>query len=187
MREESERKWVENREESKRKAAEDKAKWDQNQAEMREESERKWQEGQKSINTSIAEMKLYTEAIGARWGVSSETSFRNGMAAILKDISDLDVLHVKEKDDNKEVFDYPSEIELDIIIRNGILIIVEIKSSVSHNDVYIFERKARFYERKHERTSSRRMVISPMVNDKAGDVAEKYAIEVYTSVKDVKA
>ena len=200
MREESERKWAENqtelrqmREESERKWAEDKTRWDQNQAElrqMREESERKWQEGQLSLERAIVGVNRRIDsslgAVGSRWGIAAESSFRDAMAAILADFSNLQVMHVNEKDEQGEVFGRPDQVELDLIIRDGILIIAEIKSSMSRSDMYIFERKVRFYERKHGRTAARRMVISPMVDEKARALAKEFGIEVYSYCEDVK-
>ena len=45
--------------------------------------------------------------------------------------------------------------------------------------MYIFERKARFYERRHQRTANRLIVISPMIDARAQPVAERLGIETY--------
>lgn len=74
------------------------------------------------------------------------------------------MLHVNEYDDTGEVFGRPDQIELDIVIRNGMLIVCEIKSSVSRLDVHVFERKVRFYENRHQRTVTQKVIISPMVD-----------------------
>ena len=84
------------------------------------------------------------------------------------------------------MFGRPDQIELDIIIKNGLLILVEIKSSMSKPDMYIFERKVRFYEKRHQRKASDMIVISPMVAPNALPVAEKLGIRVYSSVEDVR-
>ncbi|NJO17790.1 MAG: hypothetical protein HC877_19285 [Thioploca sp.] len=64
----------------------------------------------------------------------------------------MEVIHVNEFDDSSEVFGRPDQIELDLIIRNGNLLIAEIKSSMSRGDMYLFERKAHFYEKRRQRT-----------------------------------
>jgi len=125
-------------------------------------------------------------AMGARWGSQSEEAFRNGLAAILKEVPDIEVIHVDEHDDEGVVFGYPEEIELDIIIKNGLLIIVEMKSATDKSDVYRFDKKARFYEQKHGHKASRKIIISPMVGKKAKPVAQKLGIELYTYVQNVK-
>ena len=52
--------------------------------------------------------------------------------------------------------------------------------------MYIFERKARFYEKRHQRQANRRIVISPMIDPKAKQVAEQLGIEIYSDSTDVE-
>lgn len=52
--------------------------------------------------------------------------------------------------------------------------------------MYSFERKVRFYEKKHQRPVTRMLVISPMVDAKAEQVAAKLGIEVYSDSMEVK-
>lgn len=126
-------------------------------------------------------------ALGARWGIQAETSFRNALAGILEKSFGVEVLNVNEYDDEGEVFGRPDQIELDVIIKNGMLIICEIKSSIDKAGMYIFERKVRFYEKKHHRQTNRLLVISPMVDSKAQVVADKLGIEIYSDSIDVKS
>jgi hypothetical protein len=119
-------------------------------------------------------------SIGARWGMLAESSFRNALAGILEKSFGVQVLNVTEYDDEGVVFGRPDQIELDVIIHNGLLLICEIKSSMSRSDMYTFERKVRFYEKRHQRQANRLLVISPMVDAKAQEVATKLGIEVYS-------
>ncbi len=158
----------------------------------REEQSRKWEENQAVIKTMLQDIQALSRkhdstigALGARWGLYTEQSFRNALKGILTGSFDVEVLNVTEFDDEGEVFGRPDQIELDIIILNGTLILAEIKSSMSKSDMYAFERKARFYEKRHKRQADRLLVISPMVDDKAREVAQKLGIEVYSYVEDV--
>jgi len=65
------------------------------------------------------------------------------------------------------------------------LLICEIKSSLSRNDIHIFERKARFYEELHQRKANRLIVISPMVDERAKNLAEKLNVEIYSHAFEV--
>ena len=96
------------------------------------------------------------------------------------------VIHVNEFDDAGEVFGRPDQVELDLIIRNSQLLIAEIKSSISRGEMYLFERKARFYEKKHQRTAQRLIVISPMVGKRSQEVAAKLGITVYSYMDELK-
>ena len=190
MREESERKW-----------AEQNRKREENQRvlrEMREESERKWaeqnrkwEENQATINAMLAEIRALSRkhdstigALGARWGLHTEQSFRNALKGILEESFGVEVLNITDYDETGEVFGRPDQVEIDLIIKNGLLIVCEIKSSMSKGDMYIFERKVRFYEKRHRRKAGRMLVISPMVDQKAQSVARQLGIEVYSYAED---
>ena len=125
--------------------------------------------------------------LGSRWGLCSESSFRNGLKAILEESFGVEVLNIVEYDDQGIVFGRPDQVELDLIIRNGELIICEIKSSVSKADLYTFYRKVDFYQQQHQRQATRKIVISPMVHPSANSIASKLGIEIYSSSEDVSA
>jgi hypothetical protein len=71
------------------------------------------------------------------------------------------------------------------MIQNGMLFLCEIKASMSKADMYIFERKVRFYEKRHARKVHRALVISPMVEERARTVAAKLSLEVYSHAREV--
>ncbi len=119
-------------------------------------------------------------ALGAQWGIKSEASFRNALAGILEESFGVQVLRVDEYDDEGQVFGRPDQVELDVIIKNGLLILCELKSSIDKAGMYIFERKVRFYEEKHKRKATRTMVISPMIDLRAMKVAQDMGIEPYS-------
>jgi len=199
MREESERKWQEQKRKDAEQRQESERKWKENQAElrqMREESERKWQEQQELNHQMLAEIaqvdkktdkKIQAKigALGARWGIDSETAFRNGLRGILEEVAQVQVLHVNEFDDEGVVFGRPDQVELDIVIRNGVLMVCEMKSSVSKGDVAIFERKVQFYEQRHQRSVTHKVIISPMVDRRALPLIEQFSIHVYYNAEDV--
>lgn len=124
-------------------------------------------------------------ALGARWGLASEASFRSALKGILEKSFGVEVINVNEFDDEGTVFGVPDQVEIDIIVRNGELILCELKSSMSKSDIYTFARKAEYYQRRHGREVSRKIVISPMVRPEARPVAERLGIEVFGYAEDV--
>ncbi|MBK5929417.1 PD-(D/E)XK nuclease family protein [Halochromatium salexigens] len=201
-RQEAERKWEANQAELQALREEQNRKWEANQAELqalREEQNRKWEEQNRKWEVNQAELKgLHEEslalgkridrgigALGARWGLRSEQAFRDALAGILEKTFGVEVLNVSEYDDNGEVFGRPDQVEIDVLIKNGLLILCELKSSIDKAGMYIFERKARFYERRHERQANRLIVISPMIDSRAQDVARRLGIETYGAPEDV--
>lgn len=173
-----EKKWEEERREQNKK-------WDA--------QEKKWEENQRVINEMLVAIQKIDRkhdatigALGARWGLHSEAAFRKGLRAILEGSFGVKVERYEDYDHEGTVFGRPEQIELDVIIHNGTLILCEIKSSMSKSEMYSFWRKKNFYEDKHDRKADRVMVISPMIDDYARSAAKNLDIEIYGYADDVK-
>ena len=151
-----------------------------------EENKREFDRVHEEIMANAKKVDRSIGALGSRWGMKSEASFRNALAGILEMSFDVQVINVNEYDHDGKVFGHPDQVELDIIVKNGLLIICELKSSISKSDMYIFDRKVLFYETKHNRKASRKIVISPMINPGAEAVAKRLNIEVFSDSIDVK-
>lgn len=123
-------------------------------------------------------------ALGARWGLYSEGAFRDGMAAILQEAG-WKVERFLAMDTEGYVFGRPDQVEIDVVIRDGRAILIEIRSSVSRGDVAVFQRKAEFYTRRTGLPVARRILISPMIEPRAHDLARQMGMEVYTYPEDV--
>ncbi len=171
------RKW----EEQNHKWEEQNRKWDENQAEQR----RKWEANQEELRRLHEEVMAQAlkhdrsiGALGSRWGLQSEKAFRDALAGILEKNFAVQVVNVNEYDDEGMVFGRPDQVELDVIIKNGLLLICELKSSIDKAGMYIFERKARFYEKRHGRQANRLIVISPMIDARARKVAERLGVGI---------
>jgi len=123
--------------------------------------------------------------LGARWGLQTEGSFRQGMRAILREVGFATEQFV-EYDAEGEVFGDPDQVELDIVIKNGRVLVVEIKSSLSRADINYFDRKVAFYIRKTDRRVDRKLAITPYADDRAKERARQLGIEIYTDVNAVE-
>ncbi len=125
-------------------------------------------------------------ALGARWGLSSEETFRNAIRSVIESFTDSKVERYLGFDNKGEVFGHPDQVEIDVVIRNGKLWVMEIKSSISKSEVYTFERKVAFYEKEKGKISDRKAIVSPMFEKGAKEVAEKLGIEIYTAPEDME-
>ena len=177
------------REEQSLKWAEQNRKWEESKA----ESDRKWAEQteqNKRLWLEVGEQKSRLDrkigALGARWGIGSERAFRHALAAVLTESFGVEVLNINEYDDAGEVFGRPDQIELDIIVRNGTLIIFELKSSTDRSQLYIFSRKIAFYEKHHQRTADRKILVSPFIHPRAQELAQELWIETYGDSSEVE-
>ena len=177
------------REEQSRKWAEQNRKWEESKA----ESDRKWAEQteqNKRLWLEVGEQKSRLDrkigALGARWGIGSERASRHALAAVLTESFGVEVLNINEYDDAGEVFGRPDQIELDIIVRNGTLIIFELKSSTDRSQLYVFSRKIAFYEKHHQRTADRKILVSPFIHPRAQELAQELGIETYGDSSEVE-
>ncbi len=170
---------------------EQRGKWEE-QNHKWEEQNRKWEANQAELLRLHEEIMAQNDkldrsigGLGARWGLKSESAFRNALAGILEKHFGVEVLNISEYDDQGVVFGRPDQIELDIIIKNGLLLICELKSSIDKAGMYSFERKARFYEERHQRKADRLIVISPMIDPRAMPVAQRLGIETFSDSQDL--
>ena len=163
--------------------------WDEQTRAWQQHQEQVWAEFRR-IHEENRERDLRFErsvgALGSRWGLQSERAFRDALAGILEDSFGVEVVNVNEYDDTGEVFWRPEQVELDVIVNNGLLILCELKSSIDKAGMYIFERKARFYEKRHGRQADRLMVISPMIDARAKKVAERLGVETFGDSREVE-
>ena len=175
---EQNRKWDEQNRKWDEQKAEDKRRWDEQNRKW-EESDRQFREVHEEIMAQAKKFDRSIGALGSRWGLQTEQAFRDALAGILVGSFGVEVVNVNEFDDQGEVFGKPDQVELDIIIKNGLLIICELKSSVDKPAMYTFERKVRFYEKRHRRKANRMIVVSPMIEERARRVGKKLGIEMY--------
>lgn len=167
-------------------------KWEK-QDEKWKEQDKKWWKNQAEIRIMVASIDRLSRkhdstigALGARWGLRTEESFRNALKAILEEYFQVEVLRIVEYDDTGEVFGRPDQIEIDLIVKDGLLIIAEIKSSMSKPDMHTFYKKVIFYTKRHQREVSKMIVISPMVDDRAKAVAKELGIAIYSHAEEAR-
>ncbi|RKY02840.1 hypothetical protein DRP77_07285, partial [Candidatus Poribacteria bacterium] len=101
-------------------------------------------------------------ALGARWGLATEMAFKNAIREMLKEVG-YDAQGYLEFDQEGFVFGRPDQVELDVVLKDDKLILIEIKSSLSWEEVHTFQRKVEFYERKEGRRADRKIIIAPFV------------------------
>jgi hypothetical protein len=183
--EEQNKKWDEYNKKQDKKWEEQNKKWD----EYTKKQDEKWEENQKEIRKLYRSTRQMYDtgigALGARWGLRSEASFRNALKGILEGLG-LKVEHIDDYDEEGVIYGQPSSVELDIIIKNSQLMICELKSSMSKADMFIFYKKAKFYEDTYKRKGDRLIVISPMVDDNAREVAGKLGIKIYSYADEIE-
>ena len=125
-------------------------------------------------------------AFGARWGLRSERAWREGMRVVLETVG-FDVERWVAFDAQGEVFDYPSNVELDVVIRDGQTLIVELRTSVSRDALPTLERKVKFYERQTGRKVHRRILVTPWYEPGVDEMARRLGWEIYGEPEEIEA
>ncbi|MEM3111014.1 MAG: DUF3782 domain-containing protein [Candidatus Caldarchaeum sp.] len=127
-------------------------------------------------------MNRHLNALGARWGIMAESAFREGLRGVLERELGLVVERWTAYDEDGYVYGYPSAVDIDVAVRDGKTILVEVKSHVRRSDVNEFRRKAEFYGLKTGKTAERKVIVTPYVEEEALEAAKQLEIEVYTKV-----
>ncbi|RLE85726.1 MAG: hypothetical protein DRJ41_00595 [Thermoprotei archaeon] len=122
------------------------------------------------------------DALGARWGILSEKAFRNSMKEVLERYFRARVEKWTYYDKDGVVYEHPSIIEVDLVIRDREHLLIEVKSSVSKGDVVELKRIGELYERVRG-IRPKLAVVSPYVDERAKEMARIFGIEIYTSVE----
>ncbi|WP_322798667.1 DUF3782 domain-containing protein [Thermoflexus sp.] len=123
-------------------------------------------------------------AFGARWGMRSEAAWRAGMLAILHHVG-FQVERWQAFDEQGEVFGYPAFVELDVVIRDGTHMVIELKTSATLEALATLERKVRFYERRVGQPVKRRILVTPWFESGVKEAAQRMGWELYGEPEDL--
>jgi len=127
-------------------------------------------------------MNRRISALGARWGLESEEAFREGLRGILEKELGLKVERWTAFDETGSVFGHPSQVEVDVAVSNGRVMLIEVSSHVKQADVAALVKKAELYERITGRRPDRLIVVTPFAEERAMEAALKLGVEIYTRV-----
>ncbi|MEZ0320055.1 MAG: DUF3782 domain-containing protein [Pyrobaculum sp.] len=120
-------------------------------------------------------------ALGARWGVMSEEAFREGLREILKDAGWVAVREVL-RDEVGLVHGEPGDVEYDVVVKDGAVILLELTSAVKRGDVAIVDKKRELYERVKGVKVAAVYIVTPFIHDKQPEkvveMAEKRGIKI---------
>ncbi|WP_258167490.1 DUF3782 domain-containing protein [Vulcanisaeta moutnovskia] len=141
------------------------------------------EELRKYVDREIKLLSIKLDALGARWSVVTEDAFRDGVREILRDTG-----YTMERwlyyDAYGYVYGYPSEIELDIVVKDGITMIVKITSTIRRTDIIAIHCKAELYTKVTGRPIDKVLAITPFISDKNPDyvkvMAERMGIKIIT-------
>jgi len=80
------------------------------------------------------------------------------------------------------LFGYSTDVEVDVAVKDGRVILVELLPRARMSDVAVFKWKAELYAEKEGRRPDRLIIVTPYVDEKAVRLAARLGIELYTEV-----
>ncbi|MCR6692696.1 MAG: DUF3782 domain-containing protein, partial [archaeon YNP-LCB-003-016] len=136
----------------------------------------------KDMNRGFELMYRHISALEARWGIMAEDAFKEGLRGLLEKEFGLKVERWRGYDENGFVFGYPSNVEVDVAVKDEKIILIEVSSHIRASDVFQFKRKAELYQRKTGRKPDRLLIVTPYADEKALEASKMLGIEVYTNI-----
>ncbi|RUM47666.1 MAG: hypothetical protein DSY37_01815 [Hyperthermus sp.] len=116
--------------------------------------------------------------VAHRFGVVSEEAFRKALSYIVEEtLGAALVRRWIHRDEEGLVYGHPSIVEADVVVRNGVHILVEIKSRVSRADVAELYRVGRLYERV-EGVRPRLLIVGGFIDSNAAELAQRLGVEL---------
>jgi len=147
---------------------------------LREDFNKLYESVMKRLDLFEKRIERRITALGARWGIESENAFREAMRGVIEEVLGAGrVERWRYYDDKGEVYGFPSQVEVDLVVKDNVHVLVEIKASTSSGDVLEFWRIGNLYS-KVMGVKPRLVLITPFIDDKGLNTAKKLGVEVYT-------
>ncbi|MCZ7637800.1 MAG: DUF3782 domain-containing protein [Verrucomicrobia bacterium] len=117
--------------------------------------------------------------LGSRWGDGAEEAFRQGLLEMVRDLG-YTVEHYQGQDPDGFINYTPRSFDLDVLVRDGEVVVAEIKSNASGADVAEFHRCVQLYERQTGRRATKRVLVAVTIQAMAITRAQELGIIVAT-------
>lgn len=136
---------------------------------------------ERRFDSEIRRLETTITALGARWGVLSEDAFREGVRRLLAEAG-WAVEKVLLFDREGYVYGEPSEVEYDVVVKDGKTFLVEITSALKRGDLPTLRRKREYFEKAKGAKVDAVFVVTPFIHDKVPErvkaMAKDMGIEV---------
>ena len=137
------------------------------------------------LKEDVGSLHRITMTVAHRFGVMSESAFREAMKGIISEIFGGDAYRWSVYDSEGFVYGRPAQVEVDIVIRDGKHILVEVKSRAQRSDVLELARIAVLYEKK-EGVRPEKAIVAGFVDPDARELAKDLSVRVYTYIEESK-
>ena len=139
----------------------------------------KLEERQQKLEERIEELSRAVVTIGNRFGVLVESAFRSAISGILRRYFGADAKRWTYMDEDGIVYGYKALVEVDVVIKDDIHILIEVKSRADPGDVLELVRIGKLYK-KVVGVKPRLAIVAGYVSKKTYEVAARNNVEIYT-------
>jgi len=149
-------------------------------AEMNERFNKRFEEMNEQLRGMREDFHNAISGVGSRWGIDAERAFRAGMRKILKENFGADVEEYYIEDKEGIIKGRSVRYQVDLLVKDSVHIIVDVKSSADDFDVYKLHKLGEIY---HSMTGMRPRIIlvSAYVREEAMDESLKWGdVEIIT-------
>lgn len=110
-------------------------------------------------------------------GLMNEEAYRKGVEALLRD-EGFDVERWEYYDEDGYIYGYPSKVNLDVVVRDGKVLVLDITAHFRRSDLQPLRRRVELFERATGRKVDRVIVVSPFVDDEVRRILVEMGYEV---------
>ena len=120
------------------------------------------------VDLIISELELYLLGLGSRVWAINDAEFRDKAINLLVELGwEVDTVRLFDKEDY--VYGFPSEVEIDLLVRGERVIVVEMAGALKRGDVITAHRKKEFYEMAKGKKVSDAIVITAFIGERDED------------------
>lgn len=150
-----------------------------------EERQQRLEERVARVEEELRENRRVLAVISHRFGILTEAGFREAMKYVVEEtLGTAKVEKWSYRDEKGFVYGAPSDVEVDVVVRDDVHILMEVKSRVSAGDVSEIARIGELYH-KVTGVKPRLLILGGFIDFRAREVAEKLGVEVRPISRDL--
>lgn len=143
------------------------------------ERQQRLEERLAGLEKVISDLQRTLMSVAHRFGALSEEAFREALSGILEKFFGARAYRWVVYDEKGVVYGKPSQVEVDVVVRDNTHILIELKSRADTGDVLELTRIARLYEER-EKVKPILAIVAGYATPQARKLAERLGVKIYT-------
>ena len=136
-----------------------------------------------SLEAAVRDLQRALATVAHRFGVMSEHAFREAIKGIVEELFGATAYRWTAYDSQGVVYGHPSEVEVDVVVKDRRHLLVEVKSRADTGDILELVEIGRFYESK-EGVKPELAIVAGFVSPRARRLAERLGVKIYTYLEE---